>query len=333
MPFVLPPSETASAAREKRRTVLALFVLAPVLGEVLGASLRLSYFVEPLRMVGIVCFYGAGVVLIREIWQRLHLTGWGLVLLACAFALIEEGLALQTIFNPVGMDGEPVYGNALGVNWFWAVVVSGYHVVWSVLIPIAVVHLIFPRSSRSPWLSRRSAGVLVFLFACGTATFLLISFLRSDFRLSWVQAGVTMALVAGLLWAGTKCRERRSVAPAGQPPSRKIVALFGFAAGLVWFALFLVAFIGGPISFVWWTVGALVFAAAAALMVRRWTRRSWTARHQLALCFGASLASALFGLFLVAVSGHPANIAFQFAVIAALITGYTWLDRRQAADR
>ncbi|WP_194837063.1 hypothetical protein [Nocardia sp. XZ_19_369] len=322
------PPATASSARERRHAVLALFVLAPVLGEVLGASLRLSYFVQPLRVVAIVCFYGAGVLLIREVAQRWRLSGWGIVLLGCAFALIEEGLALQTIFNPIGMDGEPVHGNALGVNWFWAVVVCGYHVVWSVLLPIAVVHLVFPHSSRSPWLSRRSAGVLAVVFACGTALFLAISLLRSDFRLPLGHAAVTIVVAAGLVWASKRCRGNGRVAVAGRVPKPKGVALFGVVAGTVWFVLFLAAFIGGPISFVWWTIGALTFAAAVALVLRRWTRRDWSPRHQLAVCFGTGLSATLFGLLLVALDGHRANIAFQCAVLIALIAAYIWMGRR-----
>ena len=139
-------------------------------------------------MAAIVCFYGAGVVSLREIAQRLRLSGWGIILLGVAFALVEEGLALQTIFNPVGMDGESVYGRALGVNWFWGVVVSGYHVVWSVLIPIAVVHLVFARRSRAARLSRPALLLFGVLFAVGTALFVLISRLRSDFRLFPVQS-------------------------------------------------------------------------------------------------------------------------------------------------
>jgi hypothetical protein len=316
-----------SHAPGKWQALLTLFVLAPVMGEVLGASLRLSYLAQPLRVAGIVCFYGAGVVLIREIAQRLHLTSWGLVLLGCAFALIEEGLALQTVFNPVGMDGEPVHGNALGVNWFWAVVVSGYHVVWSVLIPIAVVHLVFPRGRRLPWLSRRSVGVFTVLFAFGTAIFLVISHLRSDFRLSWGHAAGTIIVAAGLVWAGTKCRDHGSVAVAGHTPGRMVVGLFGLVTGAGWFVLFLAAFIGGPVSFVWWTAGAVFFAVAVTLVLRRWTRRTWTPRQQLALLYGAAMASALFGLLLVALDDHGANIAFQYVVIAVLTTGYIWLDR------
>jgi uncharacterized membrane protein len=196
--------------------------------------------------LGIVCFYGAGVVLIREITQRLRLSAWGVVLLGCAFAPVEEGLALQTIFNPIGMDGEAVYGNAFGVNWFWAVVVSGYHVVWSVLIPIAVVHLAFPHGRRSPWVSRRAAGALTAVFACGTAIFVVISLLRSDFRLSWVQAAATIVVTAGLILAATTCKDRDRAASAARAPGRMVVGLFGLVAGIGWFVLFLAAFIGGP---------------------------------------------------------------------------------------
>lgn len=227
------------------------------------------------------------------------------------------------------MDGEAVHGTALGVNWFWAVVVCGYHVVWSVLIPIAVVHLALPGSNRSPWLSRRSTGTLVLLFVCGAAVFLAISLLRSDFRLPVGHAAATVAVVASLVSASVACRKHGGVAHSGRVPGRMTVGLFGSACGIGWFILFLASFIGGPVSFVWWTVGALAYAAAAALVVQRWTRRAWTPRHQLALCFGAAMASALFGLLLVAVDGHPANIAFQCAVTAALVTGYLRMDRHQ----
>jgi hypothetical protein len=185
-------------------------------------------------VAAIVCFYGAGVVLLREIAQRLRLSGWGIILLGVAYALVEEGLALQTIFNPVGPgDGESVYGRALGVNWFWGVVVSGYHVVWSVLIPIAVVHLVFARRSRTAWLSRPALLLFGVLFAVGTALFVLISHLRSDFRLSAVQIVAVLVAVGLLIWAASRCTARDRPWVPGRPPRPVLAALVAFGAGAV----------------------------------------------------------------------------------------------------
>ncbi len=159
---------------------------------------------------------------------------------------------------------------------------------------------------------------------------MLISYLRSDFRLSWVHAAATIVVTAGLVLAATLCTGHDRVPSAARGPGLTVVGLFGLVAGTGWFGLFLVAFIGGPVSFAWWTAGALSFAAAAALVLRRWTRRQWTPRHQLVLCFGAAMSAGLFGLLLVALDGNPANTAFQCAVIAAVAAAYVWLDRRLA---
>jgi positive regulator of sigma E activity len=94
-PTARDTAQVGSGGRRHRvAPVVTLFFMAPLLGEVVGAALRLSYFVEPLRVLSILCFYGAGVVLVREIVQRLRLNGWGMVLLGVAYAPIEEGLAL-----------------------------------------------------------------------------------------------------------------------------------------------------------------------------------------------------------------------------------------------
>ncbi|MBT2546741.1 hypothetical protein J7E99_40390 [Streptomyces sp. ISL-44] len=307
---------------------LALFVLAPLMGEVVGASLRMSYFVEPLRVAAIVCFYGAGVVLLREIAQRLRLSGWGIILLGVAFGLVEEGLGLQTIFNPVGMDGESVHGRALGVNWFWGVVVVGYHVVWSVLIPIAVVNLVFARRSRAAWLSRPALLLVGVLFAVGTALFALISHLRSDFRLSAVQIVAVLVAVALLTWAASRCTARDQPRVPGRPTGSLPAARVGFGAGAVWLLLYLVAFIGGGISFVWWTLAAALFACAVAALLGHWERRGWAAQDQLAACFGAALAAALFGLLLVSLADRVEDVVFQVVTIGGTVVGYAWGRRR-----
>ncbi|TLF77665.1 hypothetical protein [Nocardia cyriacigeorgica] len=309
--------------------VSVLFVLSPLIGEILGAAFRFSYLAQPLRAAAIFCFYGAGVLLVREVVQRRGLNGWGLLLLALAFAVLEEGLGLQTIFNPQGMDGETVYGRAFEVNWLWAVVVAGYHAVWSIVIPIVLTHLVFPAERHTAWLSRSMLSVFAGVFAVGFALFVFISLVRSDFRLSAAQTIGGGAAVIILVWSAGRCRRPWATTSTKRCPKPATVGWVGFGAGLAWLMLYLVAFIGSPAPFVVWTLAALVFAAALAGIMRRWVARpGWSRRHQLNGCLGAVLALWLFGLFLVANGGRTDDIAFHFVVLAAVTVGYLWLRRR-----
>ncbi|MGV9817129.1 hypothetical protein [Nocardia xishanensis] len=318
--------QRAPARPSSASPVLVLFVLSPLIGEIVGAALRFSYLTQPLRVTGILCFYGAGVVLIREAVQRLGLNGWGLSLLALAFAVLEEGLALQTIFNPQGMDGETVYGRAFDVNWIWAVVVTGYHAVWSIVIPIVLTHLLFPRRRQTAWLSRPMLGVFAGVFTIGLGTFVFISLVRSDFRLSALQIASGVVSVIVLVWSATGCKRPWAATSTKRCPKPVTVGLFGFGAGLAWLMLYLVAFIGSPAPFVVWVLAALVFAAAVALILRRWAAQSdWNGRHRLEASFGAALALWLFGLFLVANGGRTDDVVFHFVVLAAVTVGYLWL--------
>lgn len=304
-----------------------LFVMSPVLGELVGAALRLSYLGQPLRVPAIVCFYGGGVLLIRESAVRRGLNRWGVVLLGAAFGVIEEGLALQTIFNPLGSDGDPVSGRVLGVNWLWAVVVGSYHVVWSIVVPIALVHLIFPTRAKTVWLGRAPLAGVGVVFAIGAGLFALISFLRSDFRLQAWQVIATVLIAFGLVWAARRCTPpvpRLSGVPAG--PVRVFWTAWG--AGLAWFFLHLIAFTDGVGPFVWWTLGAVLFAVLIGFTFGRWLRRDWGSQHTLAACFGAVLAAALFGLLLVFLSPEVADRLFQLILVAALPAGFWWLRRR-----
>lgn len=309
--------------------VLTLFVLSPLIGEIVGAALRFSYLAQPPRVAAIVCFYGAGAVLIREAVQRQRLNGWGLLLLALAFAVLEEGLGLQTIFNPQGMDGETVYGRALDVNWLWAIVVVVYHAVWSIVIPIVLTHLFFPAKRRTAWLSRPMIGGFAGLFAVGFFLFVFISHVRSDFRLSAAQIIGGVVTVSVLVWSATRCTQPWATVSLERAPRPVSVGLVGFGAGLAWLMLYLVAFIGTSAPFVVWTGAALIFAAALTAVLRRWVaRREWKWRHRLNGCFGAVLALWLFGLLLVANGGRTDDVVFHFVVLAVVIVGYVWLRRR-----
>jgi hypothetical protein len=84
---------------------------------------------------------GGGAVLIRELARRRG-PGWGrIALLGAAYAIIEEGLVIQSMFNPNLFNASLLGGTALGVNWVWVEWTFGYHIMWSIAIPILLIEL------------------------------------------------------------------------------------------------------------------------------------------------------------------------------------------------
>jgi len=130
--------------------------------------------------------------------------------------------------------------------------------------------------------------------------------------------------VALLIWAASRCTARDQPRVPGQPTRPVLSALVGFGAGAVWLLLYLVAFIGGGTSFVWWTLAATLFAGAVAALLGRWERRGWARQDRLAACFGAALTAALFGLLLVSLADRAEDVVFQVIMIGGIVSGYAW---------
>jgi hypothetical protein len=74
-----------------------LFVLAPVIGEVLFGAIPLSRL--PFGLLGVVGLYGGGAILVRELVVRRRLGAAWLVVLGLAYGLVEEGLVVQSLFD------------------------------------------------------------------------------------------------------------------------------------------------------------------------------------------------------------------------------------------
>lgn len=127
--------------------VLVLLVLSLVAEVLFGAT--------PISRLGallpVTAIYGSVAVLIRELARRKG-PGFGrIVLLGAAYAIVEEGLALQSMFNPDLFNASLVGGRMLGVNWVWSEWTVGYHVVWSISIPILLAELLFPARRAEDW--------------------------------------------------------------------------------------------------------------------------------------------------------------------------------------
>src|SRR5262249_42655250 len=131
--------------------VMVLIVMAPLVAEVLSGS-------TPITMPGLLLIdlliYGPGALLMRELVRRRG-RGWvSILLLGVAYGLIEEGLALQSLFNPAYNNVSQWGARLLGINLVYTEVVIIIHVVWSATIPILLTELLFPARRTTPYLRR-----------------------------------------------------------------------------------------------------------------------------------------------------------------------------------
>src|SRR2546430_15677767 len=137
--------------------VITLVLLGPAVAELLGGAIQA-------HQIGLLVFYvpiyGAGALLIREVVRRRGL-GWpSILLLGAAYGIVEEGLALQSLFNPAIYGGMAGWGaRVLGVNGVYTEVVIPLHAVWSVTVPVLLTDLLFPARRTRPYLGRLGLAV------------------------------------------------------------------------------------------------------------------------------------------------------------------------------
>lgn len=133
-------------------------------------------------------------VLIREIAKRRHFNYIGILLLGCAYAAVEEGLACKSFFDPNWMDLNIFswYGRWMGVNWPWLLELTIYHAVFSITIPIILVEYMFPERIDECWVSGKALIALILLFVVDV---LFINHFISNYTLSFPQLFFTFTLI------------------------------------------------------------------------------------------------------------------------------------------
>ena len=172
MPAVRPVAPDGTVwAFLKSRPILLLLLLTPGIPEYLSGSSPINAVVlNPgqfvFQIVANLGLYGPGALLIHEAKVRWG-KGWASVLLlGGAYGILEEGVALSTLFNPAGgpVGTLGTYGHWLGVNWVWSAGIVPFHAVWSISLPILILGLAVPQSVNRRLLSDRgtaaTAGIL-----------------------------------------------------------------------------------------------------------------------------------------------------------------------------
>jgi hypothetical protein len=302
---------------------LSLFVLTPLIAEYLLGSL--SFSKEGLAALPVVCLmYGGGAVLIREA-ARATRRGWpGIVILGLAYALVEEGLTTQSLFNSHYLHLRLLdYGfiPALGIGANWTVYVISLHVIWSVCVPIALVESLYPQREPSPWLGKVGWSVFSALLALGAAAVAAFTSKSEHFRATAAELITIVSLIAGLLVLGLRPQGHRP------PPQQTTEAAPPHPWLLVGFALLLGSLFSLTQALrehgVPWLVPVLgIFAVVttAVLTIKRWSSRSgWSLRQRFALGAGGVLVYCWFGYSVeVSLHGRSGLVPHTLLVLSAL---------------
>ena len=150
----------------KAHPVVCLLLLSPGIPEYLSSSSPINAIVlNPamflFQLAANLGLYGPGVLLVYEARLRWN-KGWATVLLlGAAYGILEEGVALSTLFNPdagpVGSLGQ--YGHWVGVNWIWVASILPVHMIYSISLPILLLGLALPKTVGRSLLSKRKITI------------------------------------------------------------------------------------------------------------------------------------------------------------------------------
>lgn len=222
---------------------MVLFLLSPVVGELLSGSSPPAEFFTPFGFTVMVLLYGGGALTARELkvhWRK----GMGsLLLLGAAYGVLEEGLMVVSFLNPHWPDLMVfgVFGRWQGINWVWAVMLTAYHAIVSITVPVMLVELAFPEKQDKPWLSGRWRKIVPTLLAADVVCVLLFSSKVTGFwppLPQYLLMIVIMALFVLFAFRLPSKWARRGTKPMRRPLFYGLITMFGaFTCGLIFWAL------------------------------------------------------------------------------------------------
>ncbi|MER5971521.1 DUF998 domain-containing protein [Streptomyces sp. NPDC002055] len=312
----------------------ALFLLAPFVGEFLLGNLTLAEL--PLGVM-LAPMYGCGALLVREIGRRSG-GGWPtMVLLAAAYALIEEGPVDQLLWNDSYAGADLLHGDSYlplpGMSVELTQASLALHTVWSICVPIALVETLTRTRRSDPWLGRAGLGVVAGVYAAGAVLVFRGNYAVEHFVASPAQLGGTALVIGVLIAVAFRIRTVRLRTLPGRAPAPWRVGLAGLAVTSAYW---------GPLNVVtadWYEwIGVVVWCLAVAAggwWLSRWSRRAgWDARHRFAAAAGAVLTYVWVAFPVRPESGGSARADLVgnavFGSLACLLL--VWAARRATAD-
>jgi hypothetical protein len=222
----------AGVARRPRRwlAALTLFLLAGLIPETVATynTPPLVLLARPLDLLFLSAFYGSVALLVREFMRRRAVRWASILLLGMAAGCINEGIIAGTWYKVQDGGYALIGGMAPAV----AVGLTVFHALYSTVLPILLVELMFPRVAGCRWLGRSGLAACSVLLALATASGFGAAADRG--MKAVVLIGVTVLAAVALALPGPV---PRPVSPARVPGlgRLRLVAAFGTVA---FFAVF-----------------------------------------------------------------------------------------------
>lgn len=154
------------------RAILFLLIFTPFFAESIASTSTPWYiFLNPVILLLMSLLYGVSALVIRELWVRQKLGFGRFVLYGAIFASLNEGIVANTWFKEYALD----FTNAElvrfgGVNWHLVVNHTIFHTLFSLLIPILLSFIIFPKLNRVTLLNKKWI-----LICCGLLLFVVVA--------------------------------------------------------------------------------------------------------------------------------------------------------------
>lgn len=238
-----------------------LFFFAPLTAEYVSGS---SPYLNPFVLVANLLLYGAGTLLIRESRVRWG-KGWLTVfILAAAYMVAEEGLMLNTLFDPM----KNTTGRGLGVNWVWTTGMLVVHSLVSIVAPIMLAEAIYHEQANKSWMKPRSFWWLLLAFAANV--FGLGRLLAPSNRPGAICFLVEAGFIGGCLWLA---RSVRAPGPETEGGRSEHSPLWLFAGSLGGMTVTMVVNFAAPTLAIP-AVAMVAVMLAAYLAFLEWLRRS-----------------------------------------------------------
>ncbi|GAB3965094.1 hypothetical protein GCM10029978_027060 [Actinoallomurus acanthiterrae] len=305
-------ANTEHSLRRRVAPAVALFFLAPAIGELLLGNQRLGEAVAAFPLLGLM--YGSGALLIRETARRAGRGPTTMLILGVAYGLVEEGLADQMLFHRFYAGNDTMgdtYIPALGMGGWLTIGVLTMHAVWSTNVGITLIEALVPERAEKPWLGRTGLGVTAALFVAGVALVTWGSYHDEHFFAAPAQLLGTVAAIVILVVVAFRSRPA-SALPGTAPPPPAVGVVAFVASG----AFMMTEGLPG-----WWSVAAVaaLLVVAIAVIGARWSRqRGWGRAHRLALASGALLTYAWVGIGMRPESGPKRTADYVMNAVLAL---------------